>query len=212
MNSSIPPVTPAVAKSERRLARWIILAFLVMVTPVVVVALGVASMFRLNGEAALLRQEVMAASDSEWSTKVQVSAGWCALTTVRTILQVVEHEHRAEAQLALAAVRRASVGVYERVGRAGEMSAGRMVTEIDRKMQKRGWSRLVGVLERNETVLVYTSDELGAGDKLEICVAVLDGDEMVIVSTKVDADKLYELASRHLPAEGFRSKLHRESI
>ncbi|RXK56493.1 hypothetical protein ESB00_11690 [Oleiharenicola lentus] len=212
MNSPVPPVTPAVAKSERRLARWIILALLVMVTPVMVVALGVASMFRLNGEAALLRKEVMTASNSEWNTKVQISAGWCALTTARTILRVVEHEHRDEAQLALAAVRRASVGVYERVGRAGEMSAGRMVTEIDRKMQTRGWSRLVGVMERHETVLVYTSDELETGDKLEICVAVLNGDEMVVVSTKVDAGKLLELASKHLPAEGFRSKLLRETI
>ncbi len=210
MNSPVAPVS--VAQSERRLARWIILALLIMVTPVLVVALGVASMFRLSSEAAMLRKEVMAASGSEWSTKVQVSAGWCALTTARTILRAVEHEHQAEARLALAAVRRASVGVYERVGRAGEMSAGRIVTELDRKMQKRGWSRLVGVMERHETVLVYASDEVGAGGKLEVCVAVLDGNEMVIVSTKLDADKLLELASKHLPAEGFRSKLRQETI
>ncbi|MDQ5977903.1 MAG: hypothetical protein QG602_875 [Verrucomicrobiota bacterium] len=205
MNS--PAVSPATVKRERRLLRWILLALVIMVTPVVVVGVGVVSMFRLSRDAALLKREVMAASDSKWNTKVQVNAGWCALATARTVLRFVEHEHQDEARLALSAVRRASVGVYERVGRAGELSTDRLVSEIDGKMRSRGWSRLVGVVERDETVLVYTSDDLDSGDLMELCVAVLDGADLVVVSTKVDAGKLVQLAEKHLPEGGFREKL-----
>ncbi len=211
MNSPVPPPVP-VAKSERRLARWMIIAFLVMITPVVVVGVGVVSLFGLSGDAAFLKREVMAASDAKWNTKVQVSAGWCVLTAARTIMSFVDHEHRDEARLALAAVRRASVGVYERIGRAGELSTERLIAEIDQKMRKRGWNRLVGVVERDETVLVYTSDDLDAGDQMELCVAVLDGDDLVVVSTKVDAGKLIELAETKMPKGGFREKLKHTQI
>lgn len=211
MNSPVPPPVP-VAKSERRLARWLIIAFVVMITPVMVVGVGVASMFRLSRDAAILKREVMAASDAKWQTKVQISAGWCTLTTVRTIMHFVEHEHQDEARLALAAVRRASVGVYERIGRAGELSTERIIAEIDEKMRPRGWSRLVGVVERNETVLVYTSDEPDSGDQVELCVAVLDGENLVVVSTKVDASRLVELAEKKMPAGGFRERLKHAEI
>lgn len=211
MNSPVPPSVP-VAKSERRLARWMLLGLLLLITPVVLVGVGVASLFRLNRDAAFLRSEVMTATDSDWNTKVQVSAGWCTLTTARTIMRFVAHEHQDEARLALAAVRRASVGVYERVGRAGELSAESVVTGLDRKMSARGWSRLVGVFDRGETVLVYASDDLDSGDQVELCVAVVDGDDLVIVSTKVDAGKLVELAEKHLPKGGLREKLKHTQI
>lgn len=211
MNSPVPPSVP-VAKSQNRLARWMLLGLLLLITPLVLVGVGVASLFRLGGDAAFLRREVMNATDSDWNTKVQVSAGWCTLTTARTVMRFVQHEHQDEARLALSAVRRASVGVYERVGRGGEWSREQLFTETDRKMRDRGWSRLVGVVDDDATVLVYTSDDLGTGGLADVCVAVVDGDEMVVVSTKVDADKLFELAERHLPKHGLREKLKHTRI
>ena len=80
MNPPVPPAAP-VAKSQRRLARWVLAGLLLLIAPIVVVGVGVASMFRLSGDAAALRQEVMAATDAQWSTQVQVSAGWCTLAT-----------------------------------------------------------------------------------------------------------------------------------
>lgn len=206
------PVPPAASKSQSRLARWMLLGLLLLITPVVLVGVGVASLFRLSRDAAFLRREVMTATDSDWNTKVQVSAGWCTLTTARTIMRFVEHEHQDEARLALSAVRRASVGVYERIGRAGEWSRERLFAETDHRMRDRGWSRLVGVVDDDATVLVYTSDDLGTGGLVDVCVAVVDGDDMVVVSTKIDADKLLELAERHLPKHGLREKLKHAKI
>ncbi|MFZ5495829.1 MAG: hypothetical protein ACOZE5_10915 [Verrucomicrobiota bacterium] len=201
------PLAPPVSKSERRLARWLLVGLLLFVTPIVVAGVGAASMFRLSRDAAMLRREVMAASDSDWNTKVQVSVGWCTLATARTVLRFVEHEHADDARLALSVVRRASVGVYQRVGRAGEMSRERLFAELDRRMGARGWSRMIGVLDHGETVLVYAADDIASGGRLDLCVAVVDGDDMVVVSTRVDADKLMELAERHLPEGGLREKV-----
>lgn len=209
-----PPVLPAapVAKSQRRLARWVLAGLLLLIAPIVVVGVGVASMFRLSGDAAALRQEVMAATDAQWSTQVQVSAGWCTLATARTVLRFIEHKDMDDARLALGAVRRASVGVYQRAGRAGKWSREQMMVATDENMSRRGWSRLVGVTEDNQAVLVYVSNDLNSSDRVDLCVAVVDDGEMVVVSTRVDADKLIELAEKHLPEGGLRAKLRHAKI
>lgn len=201
------PIAPApVAKAERRLARWLLLGLLLFITPVVLVGIGVASLFRLNRDAALLKREVMAATEARWNTKVQVSAGWCTLTAARTVLRFIDDKNVEDARLALAAVRHASVGVYEQTGDGG-WSRGQLVSRTDDRMRGRGWSRLAGITQENEAVLIYTKDAAEDDDRLELCVAVVDGRELVVVSTKVDADRLFRLAEKHMPEGGFRGKL-----
>jgi hypothetical protein len=200
------PVTPA-ARGQRRLARWILAALILLITPLALVGVGVASLFGLNRDAALLKREVMAASDCDWNTTVQVNVGWCTLAAARTVLRFVDAPDVDDARLALSAVRRASVGVYQRIGRARDWSRDQLISRTDERMTGRGWSRLVGVLGDDETVLVYASDELDSGGKIDLCLAVIDGEEMVIVSTKIDADALVELAAKHLPEGGLRGKL-----
>lgn len=209
MNTEPAPVVP---KSERRLLRWLLIGLLAMIIPVVVVAAGVISMFRLNRDAAALRREVVAATNTDWNTKVQLSAGWCTLTAARSILHFIQHEHMDEARLALSAVRSASVGVYQRAGRAGDWSHRQLFERTDRLMRDRGWSRLVGVVEPRSTVLVYASDEIDDSNRVDLCVAVVDGDDLVVVSTRVDADKLIQLAEMKMPAGGFRGKLRHAGI
>lgn len=201
------PVSPVPVRSERRLARWILVTLLLLITPIALVGVGVASLFGLNRDAALLKREVMAASDSDWNTTVQVNVGWCTLTAARTVLRFVDAPNVDEARLALAAVRRASVGVYQRIGRARDWSRDQLITRTDERMTRRGWSRLVGVLDDDATVLVYASDEIDSGGKIDLCLAVIDGEEMVIVSTRVDAGALVELAGRHMPEGGLRGQL-----
>lgn len=200
MNSATPPPL----KSQRHLARWMLLLLVMLVAPVVIVGVGVASMFRLDGDAAALRREVVAATDADWSTKVQLNAGWIPLTLVRTGLRFVEHKDMADARLALASVRHVSVGVYDKVRRGEEWSREQLITKTDERMRRRGWTRMVGVTERNGAVLVYASDRLDEDDRLDLCIAVVDGDEMVIVSTRVDAARLMQLVERHMPEGGFR--------
>jgi hypothetical protein len=203
MDSPVPPLH----KPRRRYGRWVVLALVVMVTPIVILAVGVASMFRLSRDAAILRREVMAATDADWSTKVQMSVGCITLGAVRTGLQFVQAEHMDEARLALAAVRRASVGVYEANVRDTNLGSAELLGKADKLMSRRGWTRLVGVAEDDKTVMVYSSEDSGADGWFDFCVAVVDHDQMVVVSTTVDADSLLKLVEKHLPNGELRGRL-----
>ncbi|HWA27810.1 MAG TPA: hypothetical protein VG734_19295 [Lacunisphaera sp.] len=204
--------TSSQTQPRRRYGRWILAGLVLLMTPVAVIAIGVLSMLSLNRDAAVLRREVMAATDSDWHTKVQLSAGWLTLGAVRTGLRFIEHEHMDDARDAMAAVRKVSVGVYERVGRAEKWSREQLLTNTDTRMRQRGWTRLVGVTEEGQAVLVYGSDAADSGDRLDVCVAVVDGRDLVIVSAKVDAENLLRLAERHLPEGGFRQKMKHVKI
>jgi hypothetical protein len=201
------PLTPPSVPPRRRIGRWIAFGLVLLLTPLLVLGVGVISMLHLDRDAAVLRREVMAASDAKWHTKVQMSMGWVTLGAVRTGMRFIEHENIEDARLALAAVRRASVGVYECTSGGDDLSLPQLFARTDKVMRQRGWTRLVGVGQDDETVLVYTSDDIGSGSQIDLCVAVVNGREMVVVSTKVDADRLTELATRHIPKDGLRSKL-----
>ena len=74
-------------------------------------------------------------------------------------------------------------------------------------MARRGWTRLVGVVDHQDTVLVYASDQPDSDRPIDLCVAVVNGKELVVVSTSIDGDKLADLVARHSP-EHLKQKLH----
>ncbi len=203
MNPATPPASPA----RRHVGRWIALGLVLLLSPFVVLGVGAISMLTLDSDAAVLRREVMAATDANWHTKVQLDIGGITLGAVRTGLRFVHHEHMDEARLALHAVRSASVGVYERDSNEAGWSRAQLFTRTDEMMKQRGWTRLVGVADGRETVLIYTSDVSGTDSRIGLCLAVVDGQELVVVSTKVDAGVLAELAAKHMPKDGLREKL-----
>jgi hypothetical protein len=189
MNPSTQPVAP-----RRRIWPWVLG---ICLAPFVVVGIAAVSYLTLDRDARVLRREVMAASDARWHTKVQVSVGGLTLGAVRSALFFVHHEQVADARLALRSVKGASVGVYELASPKAAWSRDRLFATTDAAMSRRGWTRLVGVAEDKQTVLVYTSDDSGRGDLIGICVAVVDGRQLVIASTTVDASELAELVEKH---------------
>lgn len=187
-----PVQTPAAPR--RRIWPWVLG---ICLTPFVLLGLAVASYITLDRDASALRRTVMSATHADWTTKVQFSVGRGTLGAVRTGLWLVDNDKVADARLALAAVKHASVGVYELTSHQLDLSRDELFRDTDRAMAKRGWSRLVGVAERNETVMVYVSDDVDEDEPLEVCVAVVNGKDMVVVSTSVDADSLNQLIARH---------------
>ena len=97
------------------------------------------------------------------------------------------------------------MGVYERNDGDRSVSAEKLFGQTDKLMRARGWTRLVGVAQGKQNVLVYTSDR-DHGDKVDLCLAVVDGKELVVVSTRVDAAELVKLVEKHAPGD-FKSKL-----
>lgn len=202
MNST-PTVPPA---PRRRIWPWVLG---ICLTPFVVLALAVASFVTLDSDARTLRRHVMSATNADWDTKVQVSVGSATLGTVRTGLLFVDQPEVDEARLALKAVRSASVGVYELAATSDEdWSPTQILRKTDEAMQGRGWTRLVGVADGKETVMVYTADDIDENEPIDICVAVVNGREMVVVSATVDPDAIGALVERHAGGE-LRAELRR---
>ena len=183
---------------RRHVWQWVFLGLGICMTPFVILAVMAASILTLNRDASVLRRHVMAATDDGWTTKVQLDLGRITLGTVRTCLSFVHHHKDIEdAKQALAAVRHASVGVYERIPGRADWSRQQLLAETDAAMQKRGWTRLVGVADQKDTVLIYVPQDFDPAGPVEICLAVVSDKELVIVSTGVDATALAELVARH---------------
>ncbi len=198
------PVSQTPTPRRRKIWPWVLgLCF----APFVILAVVAASILTLDRDAAVLRQHVMAATDNGWSTKVQMSLGRITLGAVRTGLGFVHHKDIEDAQLALSAVRHASVGVYERTPGRADWSRQQLFAEADKAMQKRNWTRLVGVADKKDMVLIYVPQDIDPDDPVEICLAVVNDKELVVVSTCVDASVLAELVAKH-SADDVKNRLH----
>jgi len=198
---------PNPAQPRRRVWRWVFLALGLCLTPFLLLAIVAVSFLTLPHDATVLRQHVMAATDSAWRTKIQVDVGGLSLAAIRTGLLLVHDKNMAEAKLALAAVKHASVGVYTRGETKLEYSRERLFAETDQAMQQRGWSRLVGVADGKDNVLVYVSQDIVPNEPIDLCVAVVNGQELVVVSTTIDAAKLAALVAQHA-GEDWKGRLH----
>jgi len=192
---------PNATKPRRRVWRWVFLGLGLCLAPFVVLAILAASFLTLESDAAALRKHVMAATSNDWHTKVQMDVGSLTIAAIRTGLAFVHKEEMAEAKQALAAVRHASVGVYERDAGPADWSREQLFADTDRAMQKRGWTRLVGVADDKDTVLIYISPEASADKPIDLCLAVVNGRELVVVSTSIDAGKLADIVEKHAGAD-----------
>jgi hypothetical protein len=205
MNPSAQTPLAAPAPRRRRIWPWVLA---VLLFPFVVVGIAAFSYLTLNRSAALLRRQVMAASHTDWDTKLQLSVGRFTLGAVGTGLIFAHDRNIEDARLVLAAVKRASVGVYERHTVRDNGSRAQLFIETDRMMRKHGWSRLVGVAEDDgEMVLVYVPEVGGSGDTIDLCVAVVNGKQLVVVSTTVEAGALAQLVEKHAGRD-LKRKLH----
>lgn len=155
------------------------------------------SAVHLNSDAAALRRQIMAASGGGWHPRVQFTVDRTALAAVRGGLALVK-DVPDEAREALAAVRSASIGVYERREVAATAVRGSFIAEADKAMELRGWKRLVGVVENGKTVLIYLPAGAEQREPSRICLAVCDRRELVIVAADLEADRLAQLALREI--------------
>lgn len=201
------PDTPTSGTPQRGFTRWIWLGLGILLVPVCVLGIFAFCLLTLSADASVLRREVAAATRTVWHPRIQLSVGRGMLGVVHTALGFVHDEKFEEARLALAAVRHASVGVYECDSHeSNQWSREDLLTRTDVSMERRGWSRLVAVVDDGDMVLIYAKDKFESANQLDLCLTVLNGRELVVVSTKVDAKALNRLIELHHPG-GLRSAM-----
>jgi hypothetical protein len=174
-------------------------------------ALGIASYFRLSSETRALRSSVMESVPGKWNQQIAVNVGGWTLGLVRFGSSFFNLPP--EAKAALQFLQGAEVGVYELQGSSPTLNYSRVLTAADQSMKKRGWERIVGVVQGRQLVAVYMPRALSGIKQMECRVVVLDEHDLVVVSARGNPESLLALVRNatkgqplirwpHAPSEG----------
>jgi hypothetical protein len=190
MNSAPLPSVPA--PRRRRLWPWFVGAAAGCMLAAIAT---VVSAFLPGRDVAALHRAADAAFPHGLHRRVQVSLGVVGITTARLIVRGLD-DVPAEARQALAAVKAASVGVYQLDTPATPAARARLLAQADEAMSRRGWVRMVGVSQPGQTVAVYADADADPDDVQHLGVLVCDGRDVVIASVAADPAPLLELLAR----------------
>jgi hypothetical protein len=149
-----------------------------------------------------LSQAVLQSEEGGWGKKIEIGAGSFTLGLARLGLSFVDLPE--EARTVLGAVRGVRVGIYEKRGDSRPSDRRALLEAADTAMSKKAWQRTVTVIDDNEFVVVYVSSDISSRSQIEMCVMVIDGDEMVIVGARGNPEPIItmalEQAQRELPS------------
>jgi len=185
--------------------RWFVGIVMVCTALIALLILGVTSYFRLSADTGALLSGVTKASGLELRRVVALNVGEATFTLARAGLSFARLPE--EARAALRSVRACEVGVYHSLTRgdngASEDRPG-MLERADAAMIRRGWERIVGVLDGDDLVAVYAPAAMDSPQSVRFCVVVFDGSELVVAGIKGDLRPVFEIAFNqaklHAPA------------
>jgi hypothetical protein len=185
---------PPVAPQQRR---WIVRAafLLVPLCALALVVVAVTGFIRLGGDARCLRNSLTQSTDSgvvSWQKKLEVSVGPISCQLLRAGLSFAPLP--SDARTALRAVRGAEVGIYKLGAGSNWTQSDPLLGAADKAMASRGWDRVVGVAKEHGLVAIYAPRKVAGGTKIQVCVAVLNQDQLVVASGRSDLAPLVELA------------------
>jgi hypothetical protein len=173
------------------LRKWLLRIFLGSFVLALAAPVAVAfAVLNVSGDLRVLRNAAIHGDGAQWKRQVEVSVGALPLWAARCVLPFTPAPP--EAQQALSAVRSVEVSLHEL--RKSEPDRARIMREADEKMRKRGWDRVVGVLDRETAVAVYAQPQSGSGGNVKVSVLVLDGKQMVAVTGRAKLQPIFDLA------------------
>ena len=192
MNSS--PAPPLIRPRGEHPWLWIVvIGLMVMLFMIpVMLAVGVTSYFRLSSDTKALRNGLIKSSGVEWRQRLALNVGGLTLGAVRTGISFAPLD--AKARAALEAVRGAEVGIYQLASGAEPPDCATMLAAADTAMTARGWDRVVGVIDRDNLVTVYISEKTTSARRMECCVMVFDGEQMILASAQANLQPLLQIA------------------
>jgi hypothetical protein len=165
----------------------------------VVGAIGIASYFRLSSPAQALRGAFMESVPRQWHNRFVVNIGSLTLGLVRFGSSFLHLPPEPEA--VLQAIRSGEVGIYQLDEPMSPADYAVILRTADKSMQRRGWERIVGVVQGSQFVAVYAPRDTRLKE-LSCCVAVLDEQNLVVVSARGNISALLNLAERHIHDHG----------
>ncbi len=176
-------------RQPRHTVRWILLGILCLF---VFVTVRVVGCFMISSDTAALRNELVQSAPAEWHKRIELSVGSMALSMARFIIGFLEVPP--EARTALQALRGGEVAIYEVDPGDNGPEYHSLLASADRAMLARGWERVVGCVQHKSAVAVYVPQNIRSPKRVQVCVAVVNPRQMVLVSARGNLEPLLELA------------------
>jgi hypothetical protein len=70
-------------------------------------------------------------------------------------------------------------------------------------MNAHDWNLAVAVHDGDESVMVYLPRKWSLVDEVNVCVAVCDGQQLILISASLRTEPLMKLTAMHLPEDIF---------
>ena len=158
--------------------------------------------FRVSSETRALRDAALDNGLGGAEEKIEFALGRFTFAAANFGLSFVETDQIPdEARILLGSVKGAEVSVYNFKKRAGDLS--KVMADADRALEKRGFERLVGVIERDQLVAVYIPKKMRSARDVRFSVLVLNNRDLVCVSARGDVRTIMDFAmaraQEHLP-------------
>jgi hypothetical protein len=158
--------------------------------------------FRVSSESKVLRESVMKAAGQDWDQQVEVGVGHWSWTLAQAALSRAHLDPKAHA--ALRTLRSGDVCVCHSAGRGSKAEPAAVLAAADQAMEKRGWTRLVGVVNGHEAVGVYSPEGKVSERNAQVCVVVFNRQDLVIASASADLRPLFEMAMNEVERHAAR--------
>jgi hypothetical protein len=192
-----PVINSQPAPTRASVGKWLLRIFLGCFLLAVAAPVAIAfAVLHISGDTRALRNVVIHGDDARWRKQIELNLGSLPFTAARLAMPFIDVNP--EVKLAVSAVRGLELSVHEL--KSSEPDRARILAESDAKMTKRGWDRVVAVLDGHTAVAVYTQTDGGAA--LNISALILDGRQMVAVTGQGNLQPLYELAMKKAGEEG----------
>jgi hypothetical protein len=160
-----------------------------------VAVVGVASYFYLSSSTTVLRDAVMDSVPGRWHKQFGINVGEMTIDLARF---GVSFTHlNPDAKEALKCLDHGDVAIYEFEDAKLSPDYALVLKTADKSMQRRGFERIVGVVEGKDFVAVYAPRDQHGKD-ITCCVAVLSDRNLVVVSARGNTGPMLEFAEKQL--------------
>jgi hypothetical protein len=196
IESGIRPVRP------RWFIRWVCLISLFLLCVPALGIVCIASYFYLSSSSQALRGAVMESVPGRWHKHFAINVGGVTVALARFGASFIHLPP--DARTALQFLDHGEVGVYEIEDTMSSPDYALILKTADKSMRRRGWERIVSVVEGGQFVAVYAPSR-HRGKDISCCVAVLDDWNLVVFSARGSTLPMLEFAQRHLRTTGLVS-------
>jgi hypothetical protein len=194
MITSLPPPLSIIVQPRRY--SW---GFIGIGLAAGIAALGAAVIlsFTPGGDLRALRQAVFRESPAEWNRQIELGVGRLPVAAIRAGLRWVDLDPKA--RTAARALRSADVGVYQHRKGADAAERSLVMNRVVSVMERRSFEPVVTVRDGDDLVQVFLPKRIGSNRNVRTCVLVMDEENLILVSARLDVEALADLVHEARP-------------